>query len=111
MPGSFATTHAGCQTPVNGAPQPIRKRRPADKPKALLRPAHIQLAPWLAVGLACVPHDAPVAAGQPGDGFEQVFDADLKGAADVDRGALVVAFAGEQDALGGVLDIEKLTRR
>ena len=80
-------------------------------PKALLRPAHIQLAPGLAVGFARVPHDAPVETGQAGDGFGQILDADLEAAAKVDRATLVIASGRQQDALGGVLHVEELARR
>ncbi len=61
--------------------QRFLERRLAFEAEPRPRPAHIELAPWLAVGLARVPHNAPVEAGQAGDGFEQVFDADRKAAA------------------------------
>jgi len=64
-----------CGKPVDRLRQSSRKRRLALKPKAFLRPAHIELASRLAVGFARVPHNAPVEAGQPGDGLEQGFAA------------------------------------
>ena len=76
------------QVPLNRPPQSILKRRLALEPEYLSRPAHIQLAPRLAawperrpqagrpvvvcrrVGLACIPHNLSLEAGQAGDGLQ-----------------------------------------
>ena len=63
------------------------------------------------VRLSRVPNDFAAKVGQARDEFDQVFDADFKRAAEVDRFTLVVLFRCQDDSFRGVFDIQKLARR
>src|SRR5437868_641915 len=76
--------------------------------ETFLRARHVEAAPRLAVGLAGVPDEAAFIARRLRDLRGQVPDRDLLAAAQVDGVARVVALGREQDALGGVVDVQEL---
>src|SRR5262245_58579859 len=88
----------------------LLERRPCDEAEALARPRDVQLPARLAVRLRLVPHEAPREPGRARDVVREVADADLDAVPQVDRVARVVALGGQQDAFGGVLDVEELAR-
>src|SRR6185436_15180242 len=79
--------------------------------EALTRARHVELAARLAVRLARVPYELPVKAAGTRDDLREISNRHLVAAAQVDRLAGVVALRRQHDAVGGVLDIEELTRR
>ncbi len=93
-----------------------RARRPssndvaASNPNALARPTRVERAARLAVGLRGVPADLALEAGQADDQLDQLADRDLAPDAEVDRLGAVVALGGEDDPLGGVVDVQELAR-
>ena len=80
----------------------------ASNPKLLGRPAGVDPAPGLAVGLGGVPADLARRTRWLGDELDQVADRQLLVGAEVDRLGAVVALGREHDALGGVVDVEEL---
>ncbi len=93
------------------------RRRPssngtsASKPNAGGRPAGVDAAAGLTVGLGRVPADLAVEPGGVGDELDQVPDRQLLVGAEVDRLGAVVALGRQHDALGGVVDVEELAAR
>src|SRR5678816_4700028 len=97
--------------PLDGAPQPsgeVDRRREAE---CFARTRGIQLPTRLAIGLARVPHDAARVADFSGNHLREFADSDLVGRAQIHRVALVIALRGEDDALGGVIDVQEFPRR
>src|SRR5438093_12834306 len=97
--------------PGDGPAQAFVEGRARSEAELALGPGDVQGAARLARGRGRVPADLPAEAAQPGDQLRQVADGDLHPRADVDGLRLVVALGGAHDALGGVLDVDELTRR
>lgn len=91
--------------------QPFFKGGLRFKTKERLGPTHIQLTAWLTVGFGRVPNNASMKTGQPGNGLQQVANADLGAASQIDGFTIVIMLGCAQDAVGGILDIEELARR
>jgi len=67
----------------------------------------VEAAPGLSVGFGGVPLDLAFEAGEVGDEFGEGFDGDFAAGAEIDGFGFVVFFRGENDAFGGVFDVEE----
>src|SRR5262245_58437135 len=97
--------------PFDRPSQAILKERLRPEAELALGAAYVQTPARLAVGLAGIPDDIALEAGQPGDRLDEVADRDLHAAAKVDRLVALVALGRQHDPRGGVLDIQELARR
>src|ERR1700760_3492238 len=97
--------------PVDGARQAFFHRRPGAEAEFVGRAGYVELAPGLTVGLRRIPDDLAAEPDPGGDCPCQIADGDLLAGTEIHRLPLVVLLRGDDDALGGILDIEKLARR
>src|SRR3954454_19786727 len=74
----------------------------------LFGPRHVESSPRLTVRLARVPADLPAETGVVHDEMNEVLDADLPAATEIDRFPAVVLLRGEHDCLGRIVDVEEL---
>src|SRR3990170_7713222 len=94
--------------PLDRPAQPFLEGGAGDEAELLPRPGGVEAAARLAVRLAQVAHDLTPIVRHPADHLHEVVDRDLLPRPDVDRGGLVVLLGGQDDRLGGVVDVEEL---
>src|SRR5258705_321264 len=90
--------------------EPVAERRMCTKAEELLGARDIELASRLTVRLRRVPDDLARVARELGDELRELADRDLLARAEIHRVCAVVVPRGEPDALGAVVDVEKLSR-
>src|SRR5262245_20528671 len=94
--------------PGDGFDQAVAEAGFAAEAELALGAAHVQAAARLTVRSAGVPADLTSVAAKVADHFRQFPDGDLLARTEVDGVRLIVAFGGQDDGLGGVVDEQKL---
>src|SRR5258708_279395 len=97
--------------PSDRAREPVPELRPGLEPEQLPGLCDVESAARLAVRHRGVPGDLALEAGQLGDQRGQLTDRYLLPRPEVDWIGAVVVLGGEQQAVGGVLDVEELAGR
>lgn len=88
----------------------LAELRSGREAELLPRPGRIQAASGLAVGLGRVPADLAFEARKLGYQRDEIADADLHARPQVHRIGFVVALRRQDDALGGILGVQELSR-
>src|SRR5712692_2560713 len=91
--------------PCNSALQPLAKIHSGTEAELLLRPARIQAASGLAIGLSSLPDNTPTKVTQFSDQLSQVLNSDFHSRAQVHRLRLVVALCRQDNGLCCILDV------
>src|SRR5271163_4890648 len=95
--------------PFDRPPQPGLERRGCAEAEFTLSARYIQASPRLAVGLARVPRDLALEAGQPRDQRDQIANLDFGPGAQVHRLRLVVFLSRKNQRPRAILDVQELT--
>ena len=96
------------EEPVDGSFETFVEGHLGLEAKELLGARDVKSAARLAIGFGGIPADLAFEAGELYNFIDEVLDSDFKPCADINGLGAVVAFGGQEDALGGITCINKL---